>query len=277
MMRITGSGAVDPAEDFSEVPRQEGESNVAWVRRQLEEAAGITAPVEGEAGRGAPTLLLLLGGRTSTAFRVRVAQSHLRDDLSPSQWSHAALLAPLPRGKASERQLARLKLFEVSLEPETGFGFAAKDNGLQDRATLGDYRAPERYPNIALLRVPVPVNGWLRGTDEEKSILERFQRQRAVLDVPELIVQWLSFVWGVGGTGNPLLQGHGLPSAAMIEVVLSAAGYDLTPGLESRASCPEAMWQAAKWWHSFYAEQGQETLRGTCHVGHRLADYDRDG
>lgn len=141
------------------------------------------------------------------------------------------LLAPLPRGKASERQLTRLKLYEVSLEPKAGFGFAAKNNGLQDDATLGDYSAPQRYPNIALLRVPVPVNGWRQDTEKEKSLLQRFQRQRAVLHVPELIVQWLSFVWGVGGTGNPLLQGHGLPSAAMIEVFLSAAGYDITPGL----------------------------------------------
>jgi hypothetical protein len=26
----------------------------------------------------------------------------------------------------------------------------------------------------------------------------------------------------------------------------------LTPGLSSASSCPEAMWQAAKWWTGFY-------------------------
>ena len=27
---------------------------------------------------------------------------------------------------------------------------------------------------------------------------------------------------------------------------------ELTPGLASRSSCPEAIWQAAKWWQEFY-------------------------
>jgi hypothetical protein len=60
-----------------------------------------------------------------------------------------------------------------------------------------------------------------------------------------LILRWLAFVWGAAGAGNPLYESMGIPSAAMVEVVFVELGFDLTPGLESRASYPEAIWQAA--------------------------------
>jgi hypothetical protein len=34
-----------------------------------------------------------------------------------------------------------------------------------------------------------------------------------------------------------------------------AIGIELTPGLATRASCPEAMWQAARWWHPYYLDR----------------------
>jgi hypothetical protein len=43
------------------------------------------------------------------------------------------------------------------------------------------------------------------------------------------------------------------PSAAFVEAAHSLAGIELTPGLSSSASCPEAVWQAVKWWHEYYA------------------------
>jgi hypothetical protein len=30
------------------------------------------------------------------------------------------------------------------------------------------------------------------------------------------------------------------------------AGIDLSPGLPSASSCPEAIWQAARWWYEAY-------------------------
>ena len=56
----------------------------------------------------------------------------------------------------------------------------------------------------------------------------------------------------------------------MLEIVCGVVGYDLTPGLESRASCLEAIWQAAKWWHGYYEEQNRQALVGTFHIGHAL-------
>ena len=96
-----------------------------------------------------------------------------------------------------------------------------------------------------------------------------------MLDGPELILVWLAYVWGVGRSGNPLLDGNGIPSAAMLEVVMGAAGFDLTPGLESRASCPESICQAARWWHSYYDASQRRPLSGRWTAEHFLVDeYD---
>ncbi|HEU4422587.1 MAG TPA: hypothetical protein VFR67_08600, partial [Pilimelia sp.] len=165
---------------------------------------------------------------------------------------------------------SRIVTYEVSLDPPTGFGIPTASNAVQT-GRLGTYADPERYPNIALLRLPVPSEQWQRETTRDQiSVLERFKKQRSVLDVTELVLQWLAFLWGVGRAANPLLNGYGVPSAAMIEAILNAVGYDVTPALESRASCPEAIWQAAKWWHPYYSEHSPAPIEGVWHVGQRI-------
>ncbi|MEK6410435.1 MAG: hypothetical protein AABN34_26225 [Acidobacteriota bacterium] len=151
-------------------------------------------------------------------------------------------------------------VYEISLEPQAGFGFPTPTNGVQ-KGKLSHYRDPARYPNIATLGVPVPEKEVLKA-------LERFQMQRAVLDAVDLVVRWLAFAWGVAHNGNPLLDGQGIPSAAMLEIVFGAAGFDLTPGLESRSSCPEAIWQAAKWWHEYYQRDQGVALTGAYYTPH---------
>jgi hypothetical protein len=243
MLNILSSPARNPSPHFDEAPRVKREDNVTWLERNLPANGG---PV-----------VILLGGTDTYAFRVRVAQSQLRSDLSPSHWSHAALLLG-----GNGKSLARAALQEIRLDPPHGFASPAPHNALQ-QGTLGSYRDPDAYPNIAAARLPVE-------TARVKEQLERFQKQRAVLDAPELVLVWLAFVWGAGRAGNPLLDGHGLPSAAMLETVIGGAGYELTPGLDSRASSPEAIWQAAKWWHGYYEKQQQGPLEGVWRVDHRL-------
>src|SRR5689334_11539156 len=48
----------------------------------------------------------------------------------------------------------------------------------------------------------------------------------------------------------------GLPSAAFVETVFARSGFELTPGLSSASSCPEAIWQSAKWWTNYYEDPG---------------------
>jgi len=264
MLGIITSRSTERNALVREQPRAPKESNLDWLARafggspRIERAskkkARASRPVAGAAPRA--TELLLLGGTSAIDFRLRVAQAHVRHDLSPSRWSHVALLGQ----HASD--LAQTPIVEVSLEPPGGFGFPAPSNGVQE-AQLGRYADPARYPNIALLTLPLPADGIA-------APLAEFQMQRAALDVPELVLAWLAYAWGVGSAGNPLLSGQGLPSAAMLDRVLGAAQFDLTPGVVERASCPEAIWQAALWWHTFYTEGGRQAPRGVYCAPHKL-------
>src|SRR4029453_8059941 len=102
-----------------------------------------------------------------------------------------------------------------------------------------------------LLRVPVDLARWHAPAGDVGPILDQFAKQRSVADVPSLIAEWLAFLGGAGVEGNPLLRGHGIPSAVVIDSLLGAAGYDLCPGVDSAATCPEAFWQTAKWWTQY--------------------------
>jgi hypothetical protein len=242
MLPILSSSATERSAGLREVPRRSREDNLQWLKRNLPTAGGSS--------------IVLVGGRSPTSFRLRVAQSHIRHDLTPSHWSHVMLLG------SSTTALARTIVYEISLEASGGFGFPPPDNAVQE-GTLGQYARPRAYPNIAILNVPVAQKDVLEA-------LKKFKMQRAVLDAVDLLVRWLAYVWGSTHTGNPLLENYGMPSAAMLEIVFSAVGFDLTPGLESRASCPEAIWQATKWWHEYYEKQNKQPLTGAYSTPHTL-------
>jgi hypothetical protein len=234
MINILSSRAKAPSKAFKDpVPRKEGEDNISWLSRNLP--------------TGDVSHIVLVGGNSLSSFRLRLAQAHLRHDLVPSYWSHAFLLRP-------SKSLAGSSIIEISLEPEKGFAFPTPTNAVQT-GKLTSYRDPVRYPNIAVLGVPV-------APAEVTNALVRFQMQRAVLDAVDLVVKWLAYSWGVSRSGNPLMDGQGIPSSAMLETVFGAAGFDLTPGLESRSSCPEAIWQAAKWWHEYYERDNRPRITG---------------
>lgn len=218
MIDVRHSDALKPNPDVSEIPAREGESNREWLAR-----AG--------AGEG----VLLLGGATLSHFRIRVAQSHLRHDMLPSPWSQCGLLTgggevitvPLETGP------------DVSLIPDC--------NGVR-RVPLAEFDDPARFPNVAILRFADNYGPVL-----DRSLIGKVMTQRAVADLPAAMLAWLAFVWGVGHAGNPLFEEKGLPCAALVEILHSMAGVELTPGLSSSASCPEAIWQAARWWSPYYA------------------------
>ena len=219
--------------DFVYAPRGEGQGNVAWLAAHADLTDRDT------------TSVVLVGGVDPVAFRLRIAQAHARDTFDPSTWSHVFIATPPPFKPTT-------RIFEIPLTGITGF--PPLTNGVQT-GTLRAYDDSGAYPNIALLVLPV---AW----DEVQRCLKLFKTQRAVLDALDLMVRWLAFVWGAGQAGNPLLEGFGIPSAAMVEVVMSAAGLDMTPNVPNRASYPEAIWQAAKWWHEQHEERQQMRIRG---------------
>ena len=225
MISIRQSTATKSNEKLVEVKAEPNETNSAWLKR-----------VKANDG------VLLLGGAEISHFRIRVAQSHARDDLTPSSWSLTGIM------------LDDTKFLSVPLELCGGASEIAKGNGIQI-CNMSDYDDPERFPNIAVVRFTrdtskIITNSKLIGGDREA----KRPAQRNIIDLPTLMVPWLSFIWICGKASNPLTDGLGLPSAAFVETVYGIAGIELTPGLASSTSCPEAIWQAAKYWHIFYKE-----------------------
>lgn len=247
-------------EGVQPLPGPVGEDNLAWLGR----ATQTLTTKFGNALKSQELIrLVLLGGTDPVSFRLRTAQAHIRHDLTPSSWSHVVLIHP----KSSSQ------VYEISLEPQGGFQYPVSTNGLQN-GNIESYRDRAIYPNIALLGIPSSDKlTW----EKMNQTFHQFQKQRTSLDAMELIVRWLAFVWGAGRAGNPLLEGYGIPSSAMLEIIFSALGHDLTPGLESRSSCPEAIWQAVKWWHNYYGQEGRNVPRCVHRVDHRLIPPIREG
>ncbi len=215
----------------SALARKRGEDNLTWGARAVADMK-LAEP-------GQWSCVALLGGVDTLSFRLRVAQSHLRRDMFPSYWSESILV------HFQGAQLDQARAVHVPLLQPEDASYATRRNGVVDRP-LTDFADTKRWPNIALIALPVQQAELL-------AKVESFKAARGTLDALEHILRWLGFAWGAAGRGNPLHDSVGLPSACMLETVCAAAGLDLTPGLESRASCPEAIWVAARHFHDYYS------------------------
>lgn len=217
MISIRYSSATKSNELLKSAPLEQGETNSRWLaRHKLKEG------------------LILLGGTSLAHFRIRHAQAQLRSDLLPSYWSLIGLLVD------------NKTFVTVPLDLSGDVSRVPKENGIQV-CSVSDYDDSQRFPNISVVN-------FTRDTELIHKSIERLMRQRSILDIPSLILPWLGYVWGANDYGNPLLKGTGLPSAVFVETMYGIGGVELTPGLSSSSSCPEAVWQSAKWWHDFYEE-----------------------
>jgi hypothetical protein len=217
------------------------EDNISWISRAVK-----SSPLAGNTGNG---FVVLTGGSDPLAFRIRLSQAHVRPDLSPSAWSGVAFVPALAKN------IADSEVIGISLNPSEWyppFGYAPTSNAIQ-HGKLSQFTSNEFYPNIALLSFPV------KSADITKS-LSKLEDERLTIDLSALLLRWIQYAWGTGIPANPLGDGVGMPSAAMLETAFAANGFDLTPGLESRSSCPEAIWQAARWWHEYYEKSDKRIL-----------------
>lgn len=197
--------------------------------------SGAAANLAWLASTGYRDGVLLLGGTSIVDFRMRVAQSELRQDLLPSFWSTCGLL------------IDGSVLMTARVDAITDSSARVERNGLEAVAMNAEsrYCNPMLYPNIAILQF----------TSDHTAIKEhvaRIGQERNIVDLLAQVVAWLGYCWAVGDSGNPLMQGHGIPSATLLERAHGLAGIDLSPGLPSASSCPEAIWQAARWWYEAY-------------------------
>lgn len=246
MLRHSRSTSARSNPQLGALARKPGEGNLAWGQRAVDHMRA--------AGPEEWTCLALLGGVDTLSFHLRVAQSHLREDMLPSYWSEALLM------RRRDATLQGATAVHVPLLQPGAGPYPPQANGVveQDLSFVDD---PKRFPNIALIAVPV-------AQEKIERRLERFRHARSTLDALEHVLRWLSFAWGVARTGNPLHESYGLPSACMLETLFAAEDFDLTPGLESRASCPEAIWSAAKHWHEYFRQTGGRAPMGRFVIGH---------
>lgn len=190
-----------------------------------------------------PGAVLLVGGVNVIDFRLRVAQSHLRHDLLPSFWSNVAVMASADT------------CFTVPLDSLLDPTTVPARNAIHE-CPIAHYDDAQRYPNVGVLNFvadgePIVAN------------VRRLMSQRSAVDLPQLLVGWLAFAWGTGGAvTNPLTQGIGIPGAALVETAFGMGGIELTPGVASSASCPEAVWQSAIWWHEYYEKTQEAPVDG---------------
>jgi hypothetical protein len=248
MVQQVRSKSVAPNPDFTELKRKPKESNLAWGERAVRQM--------GTGGHEQWTYAVLLGGADTLSYRLRIAQAHLRRDMLPSNWSEC-LLVELKADTLEGAQAIHVPL----LQPDT-VPFATRENGVVSRP-LSDFDSNKLYPNVALIGLPVAQTDIL-------AKIEQFKRSRSTLDALEHVLRWLAFAWGVARTPNPLHENYGFPSACMLETAFSAARFDLTPGLESRASCPEAIWVAARYWYEYFQEFSDSKPKGRFSITHHF-------
>src|SRR3569832_730633 len=214
-------------------PRNGRENILAWGER---------AVADMQTGDPASwTYIVLLGGDDTTQVRLRLAQAHLRSDMLPSYWSHSMLV------RLAGDSLEGAQAVHVPLNQPGPPVYPRRTNGVVE-SPIKEFANATRYPNIAVIALPVPQADVLEKID-------RFKQSRGTLDGLEFVLRWLAFCWAAARPANPLLEGYGMPSSCMLEIACAAARFDLTPGLEARVACPEAIWASALHWQDFYRER----------------------
>jgi hypothetical protein len=214
-MDIRRSSATTPNSAITRAPAPRG-GNAKWL-----------------AARTRPGAVVLVGGATLDHFRLRVAQSHLRNDLLPSFWSLAGIAA-----SASGFYAVPITVRDASTVPTT--------NGVE-LVRFREVDDPARFPNVAVIHFADPSGGIVAN-------VRRLMAQRSAIDLPTLMLPWLGYIWSAGSRRNPLIEGGAMPSAALVQTAFGMAGIELTPGLASGSTCPEAIWQSALWWHDYYGK-----------------------
>lgn len=184
--------------------------------------------------------VLLTGNADLLGFRMRVAQSHARTDMTPSCFDHTVLIVEDGDGKSAYHvDMRHLPVNDV-----------VASNAVRREADLTFLEVPwAMTPNLALVAFPVD------DTDELKNAVAWLCNARLSEDLVGPMYQWLGFVWGCPGATNPLLARVGMPSAMFVEACLAAVRCDITPGVVERVATPEAIWQA-RFWSEYYRAPG---------------------
>lgn len=204
--------------------------------------------------------ILLLGGNDFLSMRIRMAQAIVRDDLTPSHWSHAVLIIPGRQGTPEAYEIPLFPCWQETVPSSRRKPHLAARNGVCN-ANLAWYQHND-YPNYALITLHPETSK--ASQSAIRTSIQRFREGRPECDAPAAMLRWLGYAWGVSDFDNPLLNLCGLPSAIFVEHVLDGMGLNITPQVQSASSTPEALWQGVRYWQ----REGSADL--VSRIGHRL-------
>jgi hypothetical protein len=234
--------------------------NAAFLGHVAQELLDLSRGPEGgwfEAGGAA--CIGLIGQYGLAGSAIRHAQSIIRIDRSPSNWSHCFLfrgdLTPDPvllRGRRSPW------LWESTFDPVSPFNHFIERVGVGARR-VADYAyarfqlfQPQCVPNFAVIAIGLTP-------DERRAVLKRASDpnvDQLTYDLGGLLGTWYSYVTDTATRPNPLASGHSLYCSAYVQLAYDAAGIDLAPGAQLRNTSPEHLWQMAKYLSSGFRVGG---------------------
>lgn len=221
--------------------------------------------------------ILFLGGNGPIDVGVRMAQSQIRIDKAPSDWSHVAVITNWRSGAKPEE----VEGYEVTLSPDRQNEHWPERNGVTRFMAAKYFGDAVRYPALAIssLEAPRPVGSKNADPSVKKGSKENARRanshgataqpksgsapadfnkrmiealesplgQRARFPLYEYVGKWLGHLYS--GDVNPLNAGICHPSAGLVEFAYESAGIDITPGATTPATCPETIWSTVLWWN----------------------------
>lgn len=140
MLPIAAARTDKKSDCIESLPGDAGEDNVAWLQR----AAGKVAANFGQRQASSGHIrLVLLGGTDPVSFRLRVAQAHVRHDLTPSSWSHVVLCDP--REAASVHEISPRAAGRVSVSGSEQWIATGDHRGLPRSRPVPEHRV-DRHP-----------------------------------------------------------------------------------------------------------------------------------
>ncbi len=216
----------------------------------LFEEVALAVPVERRAGT-----LLLLGGSDRRSLALRDAQSASRLDRLPSHWSHCAVIASWPGEAADAVGL------EASFDPENPLEQVPERNAVTP-FRLERYFDAVRYPNLCVASFtfddegtsPLPVpEGHIAHRAALREALREPNQDRLRFPIWDQFGVWSKYFYSPEA-GNPLYQGHSVPSVTYCAYVFAAAGIDLAAAANCPHAAPEHIWASLlRWTHGMRA------------------------
>lgn len=181
--------------------------------------------------------ILLSGGSSLQATRVRLAQSAIRLDERPSPWSQVSLILDLDKA----RVLASTGV-EVSFTPPSSTG---PERGYVSFFSLADYADDDAFPNLAMVSLREKSASDL--ADRVRKSALRAHPGRAERPTSALLAAWSAHLFDPSRRPNPLLEQIAHPGAAFLDFVFAASGIDLTPAAATPAVSPEHLWASMRY------------------------------